>query len=110
MNTKQWRRLLKQLREGFPISRRVKVRRRRIVKICGKSTFDGTMYYIEIDSGLMTESQVDTILHEWAHVRLMDAAFNHDARWGEMYASIYEFRERKLEEERCHTSRKKSVR
>jgi hypothetical protein len=90
MNNKLWRKLLRKLRTNFPIDGIVIVKRRKNKKNFGATRFDGRKYSICIDSGSSESCQVDTLLHEWAHVRMIDESFTHSNGWGIQYANIYD--------------------
>jgi len=90
METKNFRALVKQLRTSFPISSTVIVRRSQAKKNCGNTTFDGNCYRIRIQSNQSTTSQIDTLLHEWAHVCAMEAAYKHEASWALLFGQIYD--------------------
>ena len=89
METKKFRALVKQLRVSFPVSVPVRVRRSQAKKNCGNTTFDGGCYRIRIQSNQSTVSQIDTLLHEWAHVCAMEAAYRHEASWALLFGQIY---------------------
>jgi len=44
-------------------------------------------YYIEIDKLLSTWYQIETLIHEWAHVLIQNG--EHNDAWGIAYAKIY---------------------
>jgi hypothetical protein len=81
--------LIRELRTRFPIEGRVKVRRHPIKKDCGSTNFDGTDYVIAIDSEQEWGGQVDSLLHEWAHVLAIEASYRHSDEWGVIYARLY---------------------
>lgn len=89
MRTQQWRALLKHLRCTFPVDGIVHVRRYPSKNYQGSTRFDGRCYYVRIDSKQDYCSQVDSLLHEWAHVCLIEQAYKHEGAWGAMYAKIY---------------------
>jgi hypothetical protein len=68
MTTQKWREIIRWLRKDFPVN--VKVIRRSSKKYLGLTTsLKGRCHYIYIDSQQNFDSQVSTLLHEWAHAR-----------------------------------------
>lgn len=98
MNTKKWRKLLRGLRKNFPVENNVNVRRVEMLRNCGSTQFDGTNYYIRIKANQSWPMQVDSLLHEWAHVRAIERAYKHDKLWGSIYSTIYESWEKDFSE------------
>ncbi len=91
MNISEWRALLRSLRKRFPVSGTVRVVRRPLRKDCGRTVFNGCHgYRVTIDSIQPWQGQVDTLLHEWAHVRAIEQAYAHDGPWGSLFAEIYD--------------------
>jgi hypothetical protein len=90
METKRFRALLKQLRTYFPVDQPVIVRRVDAKKNWGITIFDGTKYRIRISSDIPFNVQLDTLLHEWAHVCSMEEAYQHKERWAALYGKIYD--------------------
>jgi hypothetical protein len=89
MKTREWRALIRNLRKHFPVSGTVTVRRRPIKRNCGLTTFDGCDYSIRINSNQPRTGQIDTLLHEWAHVLAIEQAYRHEGPWGVLFAEIY---------------------
>lgn len=90
MDNKEWKRLVKRLRQRFPIDAKVSVRRVKLKKDAGFTWFDGERYHIRIDKSLGPDAQTDTLLHEWAHALTMEEAYRHKASWGINYAKVYD--------------------
>ena len=90
MNNTEWRALIRRLRKHFPVAGRVSVRRCPAKSYCGITRFDGNNYSIRIDSTQPRAGQIDTLLHEWAHVLAIEQAYRHEGPWGTLYASIYD--------------------
>jgi hypothetical protein len=90
MDTKQWRLLIKKLRRAFPTERPVQVRFRKAKSNYGTAYFSSYGYKIAIDSSQSVGGQIDTLLHEWAHVYAIDQAAQHKGNWGHVFAEIYE--------------------
>ena len=91
MKTKEWRALIRHLREHFPVEQPVTVTRRKNLKGChGLTTFDGTRFHIRVQSSQERSGQIDTILHEWAHVCAIEEAYTHKSRWSTLFGEIYE--------------------
>ena len=91
MDTQAWRALIRQLRKNFPVTVPVKVvRRRTTTGSIGLTTFDGREYRIRVKSNQESDSQIDTLLHEWAHVCAIEEAYNHQGRWAGLYGDIYQ--------------------
>lgn len=90
MNTTEWRALIRQLRENFPVAGMVTVRRHPAKRNCGLTRFDGNNYSVRIDSSQSRTGQIDTLLHEWAHVLSIEQAYRHEGPWGMLYAKIYD--------------------
>ncbi len=93
MKTSDFRRIIRTLRKNFPVSGSVEVRRLLMKgnpSPLGRAGFSGKYFKIHINSDQCSAVQYDTIMHEWAHVCAIDRAHSHDARWGEIYANIYD--------------------
>lgn len=90
MNTQEWRSLIRQLRTHFPVETKVDVRRTRIRNDCGRTIFNGETYRIVVDSRQEKQGQIDTLLHEWAHVCAIEEAYRHKGRWGVIHGAIFE--------------------
>jgi hypothetical protein len=89
-STREWRRLLAFLRETYPISRPVVVSRRPIKKEFGNGHFNGRVFKVYIDITQSEDEQKHSLLHEWAHVRAIDDAYQHKGQWGVIYGDIYQ--------------------
>jgi hypothetical protein len=89
MTTSEWRLLLKNLRRRFPVESPVTVRKRQKVD-CAVTIFDGKEYRITISSDQPDIGLIDSILHEWAHVRAIEEAYQHNGRWADNYGEIYQ--------------------
>ncbi len=90
----KWRKTLAWLRKHHPawhriVTRRVHPGKRR--PCCGQTTFDGKRFLIEVDTRQDWTSQVDTLLHEWAHVKTWrgNDDDDHGEEWGIMFAKLY---------------------
>jgi len=46
-------------------------------------------YTIYVNSDLEWSGQVDTLIHEWAHVLAIEEAFEHGDSWGLKFAEVY---------------------
>ena len=48
-------------------------------------------YKIYIDSAMSNGHQIEVLIHEWAHIKMIDVILteNHSEDWGRMYAKIY---------------------
>jgi hypothetical protein len=90
MKTSQWRALIRKLRKHFPVEGQVTVRRYATKKDCGLTTFNGCNYRVRVNSKQPDAGQVDTLLHEWAHVCAIEQAYRHEGPWGVLYAEIYD--------------------
>lgn len=90
MKTCCWRTLIRNLRKHFPVEGKVTIIRRRVKCDCGLTTFNGSSYRIRINSDQPDAGLVDTLLHEWAHVRAIEQAYRHEGPWGLLYAEIYD--------------------
>jgi len=89
MNTTEWRALIHNLRKRFPVSGTVTVRRYPSKRLCGATTFDGRNYCIRVDSKQPRIGQIDTLLHEWAHVYAIEQAYTHGGPWASIFGEIY---------------------
>jgi len=47
-------------------------------------------FRIYVDSLGDPQSQVDTLLHEWAHVLAIEEAYEHRGRWSAFHGEIYD--------------------
>ena len=90
MNTRELRALVRKLRKRFPVPGKITVRRYPAKRNSGVTTYDGRVFRIYIDSSGDKSSQVETLLHEWAHIRAIDEAYRHGRAWGRHYAEIHE--------------------
>lgn len=90
---------LKHLREQVPLSLPVSVRispcPQKPDKLCGFTTFDGAKLTIKIHPAQSYASAVETLIHEWAHARVICMGFEHKEAWGQEYARAYEADEMK---------------
>ena len=79
--------VLSKLREKFPVDSKIVVRYK---KACdpGTTMFDGETYTLIIANQGTLQAQIDSLLHEWAHVVAIEKARKHCAAWGECYAAI----------------------
>ena len=89
MNNSEWRALVGALRKRFPVEQPVVVRRCQSKNNNGMTRFDGRTFRVRIASNQPRDSLIDSLLHEWAHVRMIDNAYRHDGQWGVVYAEIY---------------------
>ena len=91
-DTQKWRALIRNLRKHFPVEEEVTVRRRRLGgknTPLGLTTFNGRSYWVRINSNQDWAGQVDALLHEWSHVRCVEAAYQHGPTWSTSYGEIY---------------------
>ena len=86
---KKWRALIRKMRKKFPTTSAIHVCRRPLKTYDGHLTFDGETYLITVSTRINWESQVEALLHEWAHVLTIESAWAHTDQWGSMYAQIY---------------------
>lgn len=91
MTVKRWRALIRVLRKHSPIEGRVVVRRRPMKKLNGQMTFDGADYEIVVNSQLDSQTQAETLIHEWAHMLTIEGGYSHGEAWGATYSRIYSF-------------------
>lgn len=89
MTTKEWRILLKNLRASFPVEAPVTIRKRPKID-CAATIFDGAHYRITINADQPDVGLIDSILHEWAHVKTIEEAYRHGGRWAENFGEIYQ--------------------
>lgn len=61
----------------------------RRISDCGTLAYDGRGYRIHVKVKDPLNSQVDTLLHEWAHVVSIERTYNHGEDWGKAYAEIF---------------------
>jgi hypothetical protein len=85
----KFRALIKNLRRHFPLDFKVKVERRPI-KDYGFTTFNGASFSIRISRNLDWGGTIDALLHEWAHAKAIEEAYQHDGTWAQMHGRIYE--------------------
>ena len=90
MKTCEWRALIRKLRERFPVQGTVTVLRRPVKCDCGLTTFNGNDYRVRINSDQSDQGQIDTLLHEWAHVCAIEEAYGHVGRWATLHGEIYD--------------------
>jgi len=92
-----WRKRVSALRKNFPVDGSVRVVRRPCKRLAGFTTTDGCgNYTIKIDSRLSWDAQIDTLIHEWAHVLAIAEAYTHRGRWTKHYADVYDFADREF--------------
>jgi len=94
MTTTDWRKLLCWLRAAFPVTAKVVVSRRKIKNNCARTNCElngrRNMFRVYIDSKQDKSGQIDAILHEWAHIRAIEAAgFGHGESWSRNYGDVY---------------------
>ncbi len=96
MTSKQkWLATLRWLRRNFPVELPVRVRSIKTKKNCGFVDYLGVKkgFLIRIGANQSLELRLDTIVHEWAHVRSWFGAEaeieDHGAEWGIAYAFLY---------------------
>ena len=89
MDTKKWRKLIRNLRKHFPVESPVRVVRMNVKGDPGITTFNGSSYRVRIQANQEWGSQVDTILHEWAHVCAIEQAYRHAGPWASIFGEIY---------------------
>ena len=89
MNNKKWRALVRAMKKSLPVEGSVTVRRRPMKAHCGKVTFDGRDYLILVDPIQDDRGQVDSLIHEYAHVLAIEAAYGHGESFGVAYAKTY---------------------
>jgi hypothetical protein len=97
-NLGRWRWLIRQLHIHFPVECEVTVVRRSLKTSCGMTTYCGRRYQITVNSDQEWQGQVDTLLHEWAHVVTIEKSYSHGSGWAGNYAEIYCACERNFEE------------
>jgi hypothetical protein len=93
MRSKEWRKLLKWIRRQYPIVGTVHVSRRPVKNDAGNTGIrvkrSAWTFWIHIDSKQEWAGQVDTLLHEWSHIRAIQEACDHLGRWATTYGEIY---------------------
>jgi hypothetical protein len=87
---KDWRKLLRFLRTKFPISVPVIVKRIKMIKNDGITNFNGSQFHIYIASNNDYNVQAHSLIHEYSHAKVIDEAYQHKGKWGEVHAEIYE--------------------
>ena len=87
------------LKKKFPVDAPVTLYSRRTA-ICDKKrnlryngwcSFNGKRYFITVNKEDDSPTQVDTLLHEWAHLVAgwEERGREHSRKWGRAYADIY---------------------
>lgn len=89
MYNKEWKRAVTIIRKVAPVDIKVDIRRYPCKKYDGSTRFNGSKAYVRINSKATIGMQVDTLLHEWAHVLMFNEAFTHGPTWGQFHASLY---------------------
>lgn len=89
---KKWRLLLWYLRKRFPVQQPTRTMRRKLGKKAdlGLTTFNGHSYRVRVHDCQDYSGQIDTLLHEWAHVLAIEEAYQHKGRWAEIYGELVE--------------------
>lgn len=85
-----WRKTIRFLRQTYKTSIPVSIRRVKRQKDAGATFFDGYTLTIKIRTEQSWEGQIDSLLHEYAHVCAIDEACRHEGRWGEFFGKIYQ--------------------
>lgn len=90
----QWESLLKTLRKKCPIKFRVVVLRRKEIYFQGELvdgvTLDNpTGYTIKVNTSQSWQSQLDTLIHEWAHALHYSITNWHNEEWGKCFSKSY---------------------
>jgi hypothetical protein len=88
MTITKWRQWVKAVKRAYPIDTPINVRRCRMKKNFGITSFNGRVFNIRIDSSQEDAIQVDTLLHEYAHAAAIDEAYNHNEAWGVVYSKL----------------------
>lgn len=85
---------MRNLQELVPLSIPVTVRvancPQKPEKTSAMTTFDGARIHIRIHPQQSFCSAIDSLIHEWAHARVMCMGFEHKDVWGQEYAKAYE--------------------
>lgn len=89
ISTKEFRQLLKFLRQHFKTERPIEIRRIKKKKDCATLYFNSRKYIIYVDDSLSREAMLDTIYHEFAHAVAIDRICGHNDYWGKVYSEIY---------------------
>jgi hypothetical protein len=108
MKNNDFRRILKFLREQFPVDKTEAVVHTRLRKISSKNKYESLMtfsnyrtrkdsrscicFYIRVDAGLDEAPQKDNLLHEWSHIHaILDACFHRAAplTWDQWHGKMY---------------------
>lgn len=76
------------LNAKFPLAAEVKVRFKK-QNHHGECCFDGRDFVINLKLDLTSYELQATLIHEWAHAKVIENSFSHDSNWGIMHAAIY---------------------
>jgi len=91
MTIQEWRSATRQLRKLFPVSIPVNIRRFHSKRDFPAVTrFDGKVCLVRINSTQTDSEQVSSLLHEWAHIVVLDMFWSHGEIWGTTYAKIWD--------------------
>lgn len=90
MKLSEFRATLKLLRKQCPTSCAVRVVRRPMKRYAGLTSFNGRSYLIVLSSTQDRAGQIDSLIHEWAHILAIEQAFRHEGPWGKLYAHVYD--------------------
>jgi hypothetical protein len=86
----EWHAVVARLRKAFPTKRRLIIRRVYMQAFgCTNLTDDEQTITITIRATDSIETQIDTLVHEYAHALEYDKWGNHSDRWGKLHAAVY---------------------
>ncbi len=84
--------LIEKLQKNFPVSENVHLYMKCMRNRLGRTIYsEKKNYQIYINPSSDYEHQVDILMHEWAHIRVIDEMIHNDhgAAWGIELAGIY---------------------
>lgn len=88
---KQYRHVVRLLKEKFPLAHPVHIRRVHIsANLDGDCQFKKDCFLIRINSGLSESEAIEALLHEYGHILSWNVPGDeHGAQWGKAYSRVY---------------------
>lgn len=95
--------IFRMLKKQLKLKHDILLRRKKLSKDCGECVLDGDdePIRITVDKNLSEQSQIDTLLHEYAHALRMDKhddRCNHCKKWGIEFSRVWRRYERYCDE------------
>lgn len=88
---KEYRKVVRLLKQKFPLEFPVNVRRLQLSKLDGDCQLKNNSFLIRIDRDLEEHEAIEVVIHEYAHAIAWDRCHNdlHCDEWGKAYSRVY---------------------